>query len=102
MMDAPPVRYAKGCVVENSVFGNGCDVRGRVAGSVVFRGVSIANGSDVENCVIMQDSQIGEGAYLRNVIIDKDVIVEPGARLVGTPDAPVVVRKASIVEGSSK
>ena len=102
VMDAPPVRYARGCSVENSVFGNGCDVRGRVSGSVVFRGVSIASGADVENCVVMQDSRIGEGAYLRNVVIDKDVVVEPGARLVGTPDAPVVVRKASIVEGAAK
>ena len=101
VMDAPPVRYAKGCIVEDSVFGNGCDVRGRVVGSVAFRGVSIASDADVENCVIMQDSCVGEGAYLRNAIIDKDVVVEPGARLVGTPDSPAVVRKASIVEGTT-
>ena len=98
VMDAPPVRYAKGCQVENSVFGNGCDVRGRVVGSVVFRGVSIDAGADVKNCVIMQDSRIGKDAYLRNAIIDKDVIVADGARLVGTPDAQLVIRKGSIVE----
>ena len=98
IMDAPPVRYSRGCEVENSVFGNGCDVRGRVVGSVVFRGVSIEPDADVENCVIMQDSRIGKGARLRNVIIDKDVIVAEGARLVGTPDAQLVVRKGSIVE----
>ena len=96
--DAPPVRYATGCSVENSVFGNGCDVRGRVVGSVVFRGVSIESGADVEDCVIMQDSRIGKGAYLRNAIIDKDVVVGDGARLVGTPDSQLVVRKGSIVE----
>ncbi|MBQ9042952.1 MAG: glucose-1-phosphate adenylyltransferase subunit GlgD [Eggerthellaceae bacterium] len=96
--DAPPVRYAKGCQVENSVFGNGCDVRGRVSGSVVFRGVSIAEGADVQDCVIMQDSVIGEGAYLRNAIIDKDVIVAPGARVIGTPDTLTVIRKGQKVE----
>ena len=96
--DAPPVRFANGSDVENCVFGNGCDVRGRVAGSVVFRGVSIESGADVENCVIMQDSRIGKGAYLRNVIIDKNVVVGEGARLVGTPDSQLVVRKGSIVE----
>lgn len=96
--DAPPVRYAKGCEVENSVFGNGCDVRGRVCGSVVFRGVSIAQGADVQDCVIMQDSVIGEGAYLRNAIIDKDVIVAPGARVIGTPDTLTVIRKGLKVE----
>lgn len=98
VMDAPPMRFAKGCVVENSVIGNGCDVRGRVVGSVVFRGVSIGAGADVENCVVMQDSQIGPGAYLRNVIIDKSVVVGAGARMVGTPDTQLVVRKGSIVE----
>lgn len=99
IMDAPPVRYANGCEVEESVFGNGCDIRGRVVGSVLFRGVSVEAGADVANCVVMQDSRIGAGAHLRNVIIDKEVTVGPGARLVGTPDNPLVVRKGSIVEG---
>ena len=44
------------------------------------------------------DARIGEDALLRNVIIDKDVVVGSGARLIGTPDAPLVVRKGSIVE----
>lgn len=91
--DAPPVRYARGCEVDNSVFGNGCTIRGRVSGSVVFRGVVIEEGADVQDCVIMQDSHIGKGAYLRNAIIDKDVEVADGARLVGSPDMLKVVRK---------
>lgn len=99
-MDAPPVRYAAGCHVENSVFGNGCDIRGSVVGSEVFRGVTVEAGADVKNCVIMQDSHIGAGAHLRNAIIDKNVVVEPGARIVGTPDLPAMVRKGSIIEGA--
>ena len=98
IMDAPPVRYVSGCEVEESVFGNGCVVRGRVKESVIFRGVTIETGADVENCVIMQDSHIGAGAHLRNVIIDKNVQVMDGARLVGSPDNVTVVRKRSIVE----
>ena len=98
IMDAPPVRFAGGCEVANSVFGNGCDVRGRVVGSVVFRGVSIAPGADLENCVVMQDSTIAADAHLRNVIIDKNVIIGEGVRIMGTPDSPAVVRKGSIIE----
>ena len=97
--DAPPMRFAGGCEVGNSVIGNGCDVRGRVVESLVFRGVSIAPGADVESCIVMQDSRVGEGAYLRNVILDKQVVVGAGARLIGTPDSPLVVRKGSIIEG---
>ena len=99
IMDAPPVRFNTGCQVENSVFGNGCVVNGRVVGSVIFRGVTIEEGADIENCVIMQDSHIAAGAYLRNAIIDKDVAVGANARLVGTPTQVAVVRKGSVVEG---
>ena len=67
---------------------------------MLFRGVVVEPGADVENCVIMQDSRIGADAHLRNAIIDKNVVVEPGARLVGTPDFQPVVRKASIVKGA--
>lgn len=98
IMDAPPVHYNAGCEIENSVFGNGCIINGKVSGSVVFREVVIEPDADIKNCVIMQDSHIGAGAYLRNVIIDKDVVVKPGARLVGTPDQVLVVRKGSIVD----
>lgn len=98
IMDAPPVRFADGCEVANSVIGNGCNVRGRVVDSVVFRGVTIEPGADVENCVIMQDSYISSGARLRNAIIDKNVVVREGARLIGTPDNIEVVRKGMIVE----
>lgn len=98
VMDAPPIRYAAGCEVVNSVFGNGCDIRGRVEGCVVFREVTIGEDADVKDCVIMQDTKIGKGAYLRNAIIDKDVVVGDGARLIGTPDNPVVIRKFQRVD----
>lgn len=98
VMDAPPARYCKGCEVANSVLGNGCEVSGRVRGCILFRGIKVEEGADAENCVIMQDSYIGAGAYLRNAIIDKNSLVKPGARLVGTPDSPIVIRKGTIVE----
>ncbi len=96
--DAPPVRYSKGCTVENSLFGNGCVIRGSVKGSVLFRGVTIEEGADVQDCVIMQDSYIAKGAYLRNAIIDKRVTVGECSRVVGTPDMLAVVRKGQKVE----
>ena len=100
IMDAPPVRFAGGCEVSESVFGNGCDVHGRVVGSVMFRGVSVGDAADVENCVVMQDSSIGANAYLRNAIIDKGAVVAEGARVIGTPNAPVVVRKGMLIEAA--
>ena len=58
---------------------------------------TIEHDADIKDCVVMQNSRLCEGAYLRNVIIDKDVVVGPGARIVGTPDMPAVVRKGSVI-----
>ena len=45
----------------------------------------------------MNDSVIGEGAELKYVILDKDVVVRPGAKLVGTPTNPVIIKRGEIV-----
>lgn len=98
--DSPPTLFENGCVAENSLFGNGCTVKGKVKGSIVFRGVHIEDGADVENCIIMQNTSIGAGAKLCNMIIDKDVIIEPGARCVSVPYSPGIIRKGAVVEGT--
>lgn len=98
--DSPPTLFEKGCMVENSLFGNGCKVRGKVSGSIVFRGVRIDERADVKNCIIMQNSRIGAGAKLRNMIIDKDAVIEPGARCISVPYNPAIVRKGVVVEGT--
>lgn len=101
-MDAPPTRFSRGCDVEHSLFGNGCDIRGHVKDSIVFRGVQIDSAADVENCIIMQNTRVGAGAKLRNVIIDKDVLIKPGARCIAAPYDPTVLRKRSVVEGDAR
>ena len=45
----------------------------------------------------MNDTVVGEGAYLKNVILDKDVVVRPGAKLIGTQENPVVVKRGEVV-----
>ena len=54
-------------------------------------------GAKVENCLVMNDAVIGENATLKNVVLDKDVIVRPGATLVGTASNPIIVKKGEIV-----
>lgn len=51
----------------------------------------------MENCVIMNDSVVGEGAELKYVILDKDVTVTPGAKLIGTKKSPVIVKRGETV-----
>ena len=58
-----------------------------------FRGVSVERDAVVSDSIVMQDSVIGEGAELKYVILDKDVQVAPGTRLVGSPQNPLYIAK---------
>ena len=73
------------------------DRRGQAVDSMVSEGVIVSGGvvrrsvlsprvrvhsrSEVVDSVLLDNVDVGEGALLRNVILDKDVTVEPGARL---------------------
>ena len=52
-------------------------------------------GAVLKNCIIMQDSVIGPGAKLDYIICDKDVSVDGGVTLAGSPKLPLVVPKGS-------
>lgn len=94
--DEPPSRYLKGAAVKHSMIANGCLIAGNVENSIVSRGVKIGKDSTLKNCIIMQKSQIGENCHLDCVILDKDVKIEDGTVLSGTPESPYVIRKGTI------
>ena len=95
--DEAPALYHDGNEVSNSLISDGCDITGTVKDSILFRGVHVGRHAELHNCIIMQDSQIGDGAVLNNVIIDKNTIIRPGVRLQGQTDYPVVIGKGVIV-----
>ena len=45
----------------------------------------------------MNDTVVGEDCQLQYVILDKDVVVRPGAKLCGTPNHPLVIKRGEIV-----
>ena len=92
-----PTYYGEECQIANCLAADGCMLEGNVKESILFRQVTIAPGADVENCVIMNDSEVGEGAELKYVILDKDVTVTPGAKLIGTKKSPVIVKRGETV-----
>ena len=95
--DRVPSFYGENCDVERCIVADGCMLGGKATDSVLFRNVTIYPGAEVENCLIMNDTTIGEGAQLQYVILDKDVQVRPGAKLCGTPNNPVIIRRGEIV-----
>lgn len=95
--DDNPTRYIKGAKVANVMAADGCVIEGEVENSVLFRGVKIAKGAKVKNCVLMQDTIVGEGANLEYVITDKNVTISANKALSGTDSFQVFVAKNQTV-----
>ncbi len=95
--DRVPCFYDEDCHIEDCIVADGCFLSGSARHSVLFRQVTIAEGAQVEDSIIMNNTVIGEGAYLKCVILDKDVTVRPGSKLVGTPNSPIIIKRGETV-----
>ena len=95
--DRVPTFYGEDCHIENCSVADGCMLGGTAKNSILFRQVTIYPGAEVDSCVIMNDTVVGEGSQLKYVILDKDVVVRPGAKLMGTPTNPVIVKRGEVV-----
>lgn len=95
--DRVPSYYGEDCHIENCSVADGCMLGGTVKNSVLFRQVTVYPTAQVESCVIMNDTVVGEGSELRYVILDKDVYVRPGSKLIGTPTKPVIIKRGEVV-----
>lgn len=93
----PSVQYKKNAQVNRSILANGCVIDGDIENSVLFRGVEVHTGATVKNSIIMQRCTIEEDVYLENVILDKDVHITRGQKLIGSPDKPFVVAKRQVI-----
>lgn len=95
--DEVPARYSKSSKVANSLVTDGCVIEGSIENTLLFRGVQVAKGAVLKNCVIMQECQIQANAILENVILDKKCTILRGRRLMGTESYPMVVKKGSTI-----
>lgn len=91
--DTPPSKFADRSLVRNSLIANGAIVDGRVINSVVARHVEIKEGAEIEDCIILQDCKIGANAKLKNIIIDKNTIINDNEELKAAKDYPLVIEK---------
>ena len=95
--DEMPTRYGLGSRVVNSLIADGCLIEGDVENCVIFRGVHIGRGARLRNCIIMQDSVVGDNTNLSFVIGDKDVTYTAGRSLLGAESYPAYIAKGNIV-----
>ena len=60
-------------------------------GGVVFRGVQVEKGADVENCILFKGTVVKKGAIMRHVITDKHVVISENRTLMGSENYPLVI-----------
>ena len=65
--------------------------------------VSIAVGSRLENCVLMDEVSVGSRVFLRNVLLDVGTIVEDDVTIVGRDDGPTpVIASGSVLRRGTR
>lgn len=85
--------YAPTSVVTNSQFATGCVIEGAVENSLVSRSTLVQERATISDSIIMASVKVLEGAEIKYAILDKNVVVEPGVKIIGTLEKPVVVKK---------
>ena len=95
--DDVPAIYGLDSDVSNSLVADGCVIEGKVENSVLFRGVHIGKGTVIKDCVLMQNTYIGDNVSLNCVMADKDVVIKPNKVLSGDKAFPVFIGKGIVI-----
>lgn len=95
--DRVPSYYGENSNIGNCIVADGCVLDGDVSTSVLFRQVTVKEGCKIDKCLIMNDTVVGENCELKYVILDKDVTVRPGTKLIGTPANPIIIKRGETV-----
>lgn len=84
-------------VCVNSLIADGCDIQGSVRNSVIFRGVTVEKGAEVDGCILFKDTVVKKNSVLHCVIADKNVVIQEGRTLMGHEHYPLVLARGSEV-----
>ncbi|MCL1846329.1 MAG: glucose-1-phosphate adenylyltransferase subunit GlgD [Defluviitaleaceae bacterium] len=95
--DEPPAKFNNDAHVVNCIIGSGAILNGYANRSVIFRRVFAGDRTHITNSILMEGVVVGNDCVVEHAIIDKDVTLHPGARIIGTPEAPIVIPKGQEV-----
>lgn len=85
--------FSKGSKVSASQLATGCIIDGKIDHSLISRCTTVEKDAEVVGSIVMANANIKQGASVKYAILDKCVTVEPGVRIEGTPENPVVIKK---------
>ncbi|MCL1863561.1 MAG: glucose-1-phosphate adenylyltransferase subunit GlgD [Defluviitaleaceae bacterium] len=95
--DEPPAKYNSHAHVTNCIVGSGAILNGSAYRSVIFRKVYTGENSTVTDSILMEGTYVGNNCVIEYAILDKDVILHNGARIIGTIENPIVITKGQEV-----
>ncbi|TDL74568.1 glucose-1-phosphate adenylyltransferase [Rhodococcus qingshengii] len=72
----PPQYISTTAQVEESLINEGCIVKGNIKHSVLFQGVTVEEGSVIQDSVIMPNARIGKNVVIEKAIIAEEMVVE--------------------------
>ena len=81
-----PAKFGPTAQVHRSLVSHGCVIDGTVVNSVLSPGVRVEVGAVVRDSIVMFDSVIKSRAVIDRAILDKEVVVGPGAIVGEGPD----------------
>jgi len=78
----PPAKFSEGGIAQDSIVGAGTIIAGgHLSRTVASYDVVVGAGAFVDGSVLMPSVKIGDRAVVRRAILDKNVVVEPGAQI---------------------
>ncbi len=95
--DRQPAFVGPSASIEDAFFHCGCSIRGRVARSILFPGVTVEEGAVVEDSILFFGSTVRSGAVVRHTIADTDCVISRNADIGDSGDALTVIGMETVV-----
>ena len=91
--DSAPTKYYETAEVKHSLISNGCVIKGTVENCVIGRGVTIEEGAEVRDSIILAYSKIGKNVQIDHQVVDKWAVIGHEAKLSATAEHPGYVKR---------
>ena len=75
----PPHFIREKANIAESLITEGCDINGKLWYTVLFSGVTVEEGAELNSAVVMKNTVIKKGAIVKYAIIAEDAVIEEGA-----------------------
>lgn len=82
----PPHCLGENAQIQNSLLADGCEVDGKLEFSILFSGVTIGKGAEINSSIIMPGAVIEEGAKVLYSIVSENAHIGKNAVVGGYPE----------------